>query len=189
MKKIIISLVLLGCLQGCLPTVFVAGAAAGGAVIYDHRSTVTMVQDRDITYSAQEKVDNDPQLKGRADIDVATFNHIVLLVGQAPTKELRDRAEALVKTVPNIRMLYNEITIEPPTSESVRANDAWITSKVKTVLFAEPNLNSSQLKIVTENGVVYMMGLTTKSQATLAADKTRNVAGVTKVVKLFEYIS
>ena len=86
-------------------------------------------------------------------------------------------------------MLYNEVTIEQPISNSARANDSWITTKVKTTLLTSPNLNSASLKIITENGVVYLMGLTTRTQAQIATDKTRTVAGVQKIVKLFEYIN
>lgn len=189
MKKTLFCILVAIFLQGCVPAAFVAGAAAGGAVIYDHRKPETILQDHDITYNAQNKLDDDAAIKTKASISVATFNHIVLLVGQAPTRALRDKAEALVKTVPNIRMLYNEITIESPISEADEANDTWITSKVKAVLFAERDLNSTQLKIITENGVVYMMGLTTRGQAQIATERARSVKGVRKVVKLFEYIS
>lgn len=189
MKKLLAGIFVVLLLQGCAPAAFVAGAAAGGSVIYDNRSTNAMLMDHDITYTAENKISADVQLKESASISVATFNGIVLLTGQAPTPALRTKAESLVKSVPHIRLVYNEITIEKPISNVAEANDAWITSKVKTVLFAERNLNSTQLKIVTENGVVYLMGLTTRSQAQLATDRTRTVTGVRKVVKLFEYIS
>jgi osmotically-inducible protein OsmY len=176
-------------LQGCAPAAFVAGACAGGAVIYDHRNTETMLFDQDATYNAQTKIDNDPELGEKAHISVSTFDRIMLLVGQAPTQDLRNKAECLAKAIPHVKMVYNEITVENPTAEMVRANDTWITSKVKTVLFANRNLHSSQIKIVTENGVVYLMGMITRSQAKVATTDASHVTGVCKVVKLFEYIS
>ncbi|MBU0745137.1 MAG: BON domain-containing protein [Gammaproteobacteria bacterium] len=188
MRKIPLIFAAILMLQGCIPAVFVAGAATG-FVVFDHRSARTMAEDRDVTFQIQNKFYNDKELRGQAHVSVTTFNHIALLLGQAPTAELRSKAEAIVKSNSKVKMLYNEVTIEKPISDMARANDTWITTKVKTVLAATPGLNSATLKIVTENKVVYLMGLTTRTQATLAAEKTRTVAGVVKVVKLFEYLN
>ncbi len=102
---------------------------------------------------------------------------------------MRNRAESIAKSNSNIKLLYNEVTVEQPISNSARANDLWITTKVKATLLTAKDLNSASLKIITENGVVYLMGLTTRAQAQIATDKTRTVAGVQKIVKLFEYIN
>ena len=189
MKKIIASLLIILLLPGCLPTVFIVGAAAGGSVIYDHRKTTTMVEDRDITFQTQNKISQNKELREQTHISIVTFNHIALLLGQAPNEELRSRAESIAKSNSKVKMLYNEITIEKPTSNTVRANDSWITTKIKTVLLTASGLSSTNLKVVTENGAVYLMGLTTHTQAQIATDKTRTVAGVKKVVKLFEYLN
>jgi osmotically-inducible protein OsmY len=189
MKKSIAIFLVIGLLQGCVPAAFVAGAAAGGAIIYDHRSTKVMIEDRNITFQSQNEIDHDQELHEKAHISVATFNRIVLLLGQAPDSELRHRAESIVKSNPKVKMIYNEVTIEKPISNIACANDAWITTKVKTLLLTTPDLNSTNLKIVTEKGVVYLMGLTTRTQAQIATNKTRTIAGVQKVVKLFEYLN
>jgi osmotically-inducible protein OsmY len=188
MKKILMIFLVTLMLYGCVPAAFVAGTAAG-VVIYDHRSAKTMVFDRNITFAIQHKFDNDQELREKAHLSVASFNHIVLLLGQVSEAGLRSKAEAMVKADSKVKMIYNEITIEKPISGMSCINDAWITAKVKTVLLAAPGLSSSNLKVVTENKVVYLMGLTTRTQAKLAADKTRAVAGVQKVVKLFEYLN
>ncbi|EKE01143.1 MAG: lipoprotein [uncultured bacterium] len=189
MKKIIAIFSTILFLQGCVPAVFVAGAAAGGAIIYDHRSSKTMVEDRDITFQTQNRLDRDQELRAQAHVSITTFNHIALLVGQTPNEELRNRAESIAKSNSKIKILYNEITIGEPISNTKCANDAWITTKVKTLLLTAPGLNSTNLKVVTENGVVYLMGLTTRTQAQIATNKTRTVAGIQKVVKLFEYLN
>jgi osmotically-inducible protein OsmY len=192
MKKIIVIILAFLLLPGCISTAIVAGAAAGaagGSIIYDHRSAKTMLDDRDITFNMQQELDHDKQLNGHANLSVASFNHIVLLVGQAPNSELRNRAEEILKSHTKIKMLYNEITIEKPISDIASANDSWITTKVKALLLATPGLNSATLKVVTENSVVYLMGLTTRSQAEIATDKARSIAGVQKIVKLFEYLN
>lgn len=175
-------------LEGCIPAAFVAGAATG-VVIYDHRPAKTIVEDREITFSIQHRLSYDNDLYQQANVSVTTLNHIVLLLGQTPTAQLRNQAEEIAKANTKVKMVYNEITIEKPILAIKRANDSWITTKVKTVLATVSGLNSTTLKVVTENGVVYLMGLTTRSQAALATAKTRTVAGVKKVVKLFEYIN
>lgn len=182
----ILSIVLL--LPGCIPAVFVAGAAAGGAIIYDHRDTKTMVTDRDATFQIQNKLDLDKDLAKQAHLSVVTFNHIALLVGQVPNEELRKQAETIAKANSQIKVLYNEITVEAPISRTQITNDTWITTKVKTTLLATPGLSSTNLKIITENGTVYLMGLITRTHADLATEKTRTVSGVKKIVKLFEYL-
>lgn len=175
-------------LPGCMPAIFVAGAATS-AVIYDQRNTKTIVEDRDLTFQVQHKFDNDPELRDKSHVSITSFNRIALLLGQVPTAELREKAEAIAKSNSNVKMLYNEITVENPISNMAKTNDAWITTKVKTVLAAASGLNSANLKIVTENKVVYLMGLTSRTQGQLATDKTRTVTGVEKVVKLFEYLN
>lgn len=176
-------------LQGCIPAVFVAGAAAGGSIIYENRDMKTIIKDRDITFQANQRIHANRELKARTNISAICFNHVMLLVGQAPTPELRSKAEKLARVSSNIRVFHNEITIEEPIEKGAEATDSWITTKVKTALLAEKGLNSTQIKIITENGTVYMLGLVTRGQAELATERTRSVEGVQKVVKLFEYIN
>ena len=188
MKKLLLLIVILPCVSACVPVAVVAGAAAGGAVVYNNRSMETMLHDRNITYKAQLKINTDPQLKNKTHISVATLNGTVLLVGQAPTEKLRARALNLVKTVAGIKRIYNQITIEAPTSALTRSSDSWITTKVKTAMLAERGLKSTQIKVVTENGTVYLMGLITPNQGNLAAKAARRVDGVQRVIKVFEYL-
>ena len=188
MKKIPLVFVLILMLQGCIPAAFVAGAATG-VVVFDHRSAKTMLQDRDITFQVQSKLGADLELRQEAHLSIISFNHIALLLGQTPTEEMRTKAEEIARSNSKIKMLYNEVTIQKPISQMARTNDSWITTKVKTVLAATVGLNSTSLKIITENKVVYLMGLTSRTQANLAAEKTRTVSGVVKVVKLFEYLN
>jgi len=192
MKHLIFILVLLIVLTGCAPTAFIVGAAAGatagGAVVYDNRGMDTIWQDNHISYHAQMRINTDDKLKHKTNISVATFDHVVLLVGEAPTEELRTYAENLVRQVPNIKRICNQITIGEPILTSTHSSDTWITTKVKSDMLTQKGLKSTQMKVVTENGIVYLMGLTTPSQGRLAAETARKVAGVKKVVEVFEYV-
>lgn len=179
---------LLCLLAGCIPVIVAAVAAtAGGAIIYDKRPSEVILQDQDISNRALNALNSDPQLQGVARVAVATFNHVVLIVGQTESEALRARAYADVRRVPNVKRVYNQMQISPILTTRDRGEDAWITSKVKTAMLAKRGLSSSQIKVVTENKVVYLMGLVTPGQAELATDVARHVTGVQKVVQVFEY--
>ena len=186
MKKLFIVLMILSILPGCIPVAFVAGATAGGAIVYDKRNLKTMMHDREIANRAQAKINNSAALRN-AHVSVASFNRIVLIIGQTPTPRQRALAYELVSSVPGIKRIYNRLTMAAPSSSLARANDAWITSKVKTMMLAKSGLHSTQIKVITENGVVYLMGVVGRKQAQLATNVARRVDGVQEVVKVFEY--
>lgn len=193
MKQLIRSIVLLLLvvpLISCVPAVIIAGAAGatlGGAVIYDQRSYKIMNQDHNARAIIQAQIDQDSQLRGQSHISVSVFNNIASLVGQAETVELRDRAYQITLKMPYIRRIYNEITIGTPLSALQRANDFWITTKVKTAMLRKSGLRSSNLKVVTEDKIVYLIGVSSPRQAAIAAEIVRRISGVKKVVKVFEY--
>jgi osmotically-inducible protein OsmY len=187
-KKILFILSIMCLLQGCVPVV--AGAAvgaAGGAVLYDRRPVKIMMQDDTMAYTIEKKLFANEKVRTQCHIVVTAYNGVVLLVGQAATKELKDQVTAIAKTVPKVKRIYNEVVIGTPTAYLIRTNDSWITTKVKTKLLTAKHLRSGQFKILTENGVVYMMGMVSRSQAQSAVNIVRHVDGVQKVVKVFEY--
>ncbi len=186
MKKIVALIGLSLSLQGC---VFVVGAAAGAAAIamvYDHRTISNSVEDTRIATKVANKLHRVPALKS-SHVDVSVFNHVVLLTGQTPNANAKKIAEDVAKTVPDVGRVYNQITIEGPTSSLTRTSDSWITTKIKTQMLATDDLKSSSIKIITENGVVYLMGVVSEQQADIAVDIARQVSGVQKVVKIFQY--
>ncbi len=191
MKRLIILLAMLFPLTGCVPAVIVAGTAVGatigGAIIYDKRSLKTQMHDRDASQTAQNLINHDRKLRDRSHISVATYNHIGLMVGQAQTPALRKRAFQLVSKIKYFRRIYNEVTIAGSTSEVQRANDDLMTGKVKAALLTAKGVHSNQIKVVTENSVVYLMGIVSKKQAKIAANVARRVSGVRKVVMVFQY--
>lgn len=191
MKKVLFLILFISPLVGCVPAVLVVGAAAGatleGAVIYDQRSYQTMNQDHNARSLAQYQLSNDSLLKGKSHISISIFNNIALLVGQAKTLEVRNRAYQIVSKIPNIRRIYNEISISTPTSAIQQANDSWITTKIRILMLGKSDLRSSNLKVITQNNVVYLMGIVTPKQAAMAADIARRITGVIKVIKVFEY--
>ena len=187
MKKLLAILCLILPLTGCIPAALVVGATAGGAIVYDKRSVSQIMLDRDISQTAQNVLNSDPMLKNRAHIGVATFNRVVLMVGEAETDALKQRAYQDVARVKKIRRIYNQVRIGKPAGFGRKTDDTWITTKVKTAMLTKRGLHSTQIKVVTEDGIVYLMGLVSHQQGALATATARRVAGVKKVVKVFEY--
>lgn len=174
-------------LSGCI---FVAGAAAGAAaiaVVYDHRGIQNTLEDNHIANQIIDRTRVVPALKNDSHVEVTVFNHIVLLTGETPTADLRNQAEALTKSVPGVAKVYNQLTIQDPTSTLTRTSDSWITTKIKSQMLTTDALKSSSIKVVTEDGTVYLLGIVTHSQADIATDIARKVSGVQKVIKIFRY--
>jgi osmotically-inducible protein OsmY len=189
MKKLITLLSLSCLLQGCI---FVVGAAAGAAAIamvYDHRPIEATIEDTKLANRISDRIYANKTLRNESHINVTVFNRIVLLTGETPNTEWRQEAEEVTKATPNVDRVYNQITIQGPTSSLTRTSDSWITTKIKSQLLATEDLktNTSSIKVVTENGVVYLMGTVTKQQADTAVDIARQVSGVQKVIKIFQY--
>lgn len=174
-------------LSGCVPAALVVGATAGGAVVYDNRPLKQMNKDHRANQIAKYRLEHDAGIEKKCHISAATYYGIMILVGQAPTPELKQRAYELVKNIPNVSRFYNEITVSDPNSLGQRADDAWITSKIRSKMLIQSGLHSTDIKVVTENGVVYLMGRVSHKQANIAANLARRVGGVRKVVKVFEY--
>jgi osmotically-inducible protein OsmY len=187
MKKLLTLISLALTLQGCI---FIAGAAAGAAaiaVVYDHRTIKLTLEDTNIANSISDKLSKIPALRESGHVDVTVFNGVVLLTGQTADAQARQQAEEISKSTPNVYKVYNQISLQAPTSSLTRTSDAWISTKIRTEMLARQNLKSSSIKVVTENGTVYLMGVVTQQQADISVDIARQVSGVQKVVKIFEY--
>ncbi|MDP3609898.1 MAG: BON domain-containing protein [Methylophilus sp.] len=186
LTKLILSSALATQLVACVPAV-IGGAAAGGAMASDRRTSGIFLEDENIELKAVKKMETN--LGEYSHVNVTSYNRNVLLTGEVPDDAKKALAESLLGEIPNIRQVTNEITVEPKTSLSTRSNDTYITSKIKTMFVTENRFPANLVKIVTENSVVYLMGLVTKEEAEAAVDIARNTSGVTKVVKVFEYIN
>jgi osmotically-inducible protein OsmY len=185
-RRIIMLCLVAYCLNGCVG-VFLAGAATGGLAVYDRRNLETLSTDQHIRYRVLKRISEDAAMK-KTHITAASFHKMLLLTGQVPTSAERIRAEHIARTVPHIKELYNEITISSPTTPATRTSDSWITVKVKTDLLGTKDLRSGDIKVVTEDSTVFLLGKVTKSQAEIAVDVARKVSGVKKIVKVFHYI-
>lgn len=174
--------------QGCAATIG-AGAATGAAVAYDRRTTGTFIDDQLIELKSLDAIRSDEELWEQSHINITSFNNIILLTGETPSEELRKRAQDRVGKLPKVRRVHNELQIAAPSAVLSRSGDTWITAKLKVELLNAQGLESTRIKVVTENGVVYLMGLVSRKEADLATEVARRVNGVQRVVKVFEYIA
>jgi osmotically-inducible protein OsmY len=166
----------------------VGGAAAGAAVAFDRRTAGVFVGDQEIELRAMNRLrEAFPQKTDN--ISATSYNRQVLLTGQVPDEATRTRATEVVKSIPDVRTVFNELTVSGVTSLTSDANDVTITGKVKARLLRDERVSGNNVKVVTEAGVVYLMGLVTQAEAEVATEIARTTSGVVKVVTLFEYIS
>lgn len=150
------------------------------------RSAGGFIDDEIIETKALVNIDKSSEQLAQSHIVVVSFNGTVLLAGQVGSEELRQAAAQAVSKL-NVRRVHNEITVSGDTSMVARSNDTWITSKIKSKVLVNGDIDGSTIKVVTENGVVYLMGLVSKQEAEAITEIARTTAGVQKVVRIFEY--
>ncbi len=153
------------------------------------RTMAQQLEDESIETKARVNIHAADAAFDEAHLVIVSFNGYVLLAGQVPTEALKARATDVVRKVHGVRRIYNEIEIASPSSAMTRTSDTWITAKVKSWLLGSPETEGLRVKVVTEDGVVYLMGLVTAEEARRIADKAAGISGVQRVVKLFELIT
>ncbi|WP_322980472.1 BON domain-containing protein [Pseudomonas sp. C11] len=120
-------------------------------------------------------------------IIVTAYNGVILIAGQTPRAELKDLAAQRARNVQGVKKVYNELQVQQPASLLARSNDSLLTTKIKTQMLADSSVPSSKVKVVTENGIVYLLGVVNRSEANAATAVVQSVSGVQRVVRLFEY--
>ncbi len=174
------------CLQGCVPLIIGAGVGAGVMVADDRRTSATMLEDQTIEIKAANLVKE--RFGDDAQIGVTSFNRYVLLTGNAPSEEVKTDVGLLVLEVPNVRNIQNELEVSGSGSLMSRGNDGLLSTRVKGRLVQNKEVGANHVKVVTESGTVYLMGLVTRAEAEEAAQTAATTGGVEKVVKVFEYL-
>jgi osmotically-inducible protein OsmY len=171
-------------LQGCFPAVI---AGAGGAVlsVVDRRTSGTQLEDEGIELRGLNRISE--RYGDKVHINLNSFNRTVLITGEVPDQATKAEIERMVRGVPNVRSVANEVQIAGLASLGSRTNDSFITSKVKARFVDADRFSPVHVKVVTEAAVVYLLGLVTDVEANDAVEIARTTGGVRKVVKLFEY--
>lgn len=175
-------------LQGCAPAVVVGAAATGVAIHHSRRDSTTMLSDQSIEMTINREIRSRDEWRDNSNIAVTAYNGQVLLTGQTPTPELREELLRLASNAQDVRKVFNGIAVRKPTAYSVRNHDTWLTSKVKARMLGRTDVDASRVLVHTQNSWVYLMGLVTPAEAEVATRIASEVKGVTKVVKVFEYV-
>jgi osmotically-inducible protein OsmY len=174
---------LIPALQGCYP----GGVTAGGVAFVnadDRRTSGAQIDDKGIERKAGRQIED--KYGDQVHVDVTSYNRFVVVAGEVPSQQIKDDIGAMVLGVENVRNVQNELTVGPVPSASSKANDALLTTKVKGN-FMSNKLDPNNVKVMTENGVVYLMGLVTRKEGDQAAELASKTGGVQKVVTMFEY--
>ena len=172
-------------LQGCFP-VIATGAGAGVLMAEDRRTSGTFIEDQSIELKASKRLEE--KFKNTIHINITSYNRTILMTGEVLTEDTKQEAEKIVRAVPSVSNVINELVIGLGSSYTSRSNDSYLTSKVKVRFVDLGKFQVNHVKVVTENSVVYLLGMVTRKEADNAVDIARTTGGVQKVVKLFEYI-
>jgi len=176
---------LAGALSACAPLIL-GGAAVGAMVAVDRRTSGAQVEDETIELKGATRLRD---LGDRAHVSVSSYNRQVLLTGEVPTEQAKQQAEQTIARVENVKGVVNELAVLPPSTLGQRSSDALISAKIKASFIDEKDLYVGAFRIVTERGVVYLMGRVTQHEADKATQLARTVSGVQRVVRIFEIIS
>jgi osmotically-inducible protein OsmY len=171
-------------LQGC-GALIIGGAAATAMVASDRRTTGTYVEDESIEWKVVDRMRNN---FAGAHVNATSYNRRVLLTGEAPTEEMKKQIEARVRSIDNVKDVVNELQVSGASSMASRGSDSLVTSNVKARMVNNGVFSPTHVKVLTEAGTVFLMGLVTQAEGEKAVEIARNTSGVVRVVKVFEYV-
>jgi len=174
-------------LQGCVAPVVAAGVGAGMMMsATDRRSTGAMVEDDTIESKSQKRIEE--KYKDSAHVSVTAYNRFALVTGSTVSEEAKMDIERIVGSIPNVKGIANEVVVGKGAAASSATSDSRVTGSVKVRFVKSPAFKADHVKVITEGGVVYLMGLVTHAEADAASDIASTTSGVQKVVRVFEYI-
>ena len=182
-----LSLICGAALQGCVG-VAATGTAFGGVAAQDRRTPGSLVDDQYIELKVLAAIRKDTAMASQTHINATSFNGLVLLTGEAPGESLRERIVEITRSTPGVQAVQNEVALKAPSTLAARTSDTLVTGKVKLALLRDGRVNAARVKVVTERGTVYLMGLLRQEEADQATEIVRRVKGVQRVVKVIEYI-
>lgn len=174
-------------LTACVEALIAGAAIATVDIIHDRRTVGEYVDDTSIELTIQNYIIANPSIRNSTHIKAVSWNGILLVTGEIDTEETKQVLMTKIQTIAGIRQVVDESTITGKTALLARTNDAWISTKVKSQLLLKTGLDANRVKVITTRGSVYLMGIVTSNEAMIATDLARNVKGVARVIKVFEY--
>ena len=189
LKKLTALLAITSILQGCVALGIAGGAAVATKVGTDPRTMGSQLDDETLELKVYNAVNKDTQIKQEARVVVVSYSKRILLIGQVPDENLKSVASSLARGVEGVEDVYNEMRIGSPISFGRISQDAWITTKIKSDMLINSSVKTTDIKAITENKEVFLMGNVTQDQASAAAEVARNISGVERVIKVFKYLN
>jgi osmotically-inducible protein OsmY len=176
-------------ISGCAGLV-VGGIAMSASVAHDRRTAGSYIEDQNIELKALDRINSKETRRESSSISVTSYNQIILITGQVESAEVKENAKQLIKSIAKVKRVVNELEISPAATTSESTSDSYITAKVKVKLInlGVPGFDTTLIKIKTERGVVYLMGIVTQREVDAIIERVRTVSGVKKVVKVFEIL-
>lgn len=163
---------------------FVAGAATTASIVIDPRSTQEIWNDNNIEFEVAG-IGNKAPFRGNARITASSYNGTVVLMGQANTESLKRDFESQARKIKGVKNIHNQLRVKDPISMGEISHDSWITTKVKSALLANSELNGVKIKVITEDKEVFLLGYVSQQHADIATDIARNTSGVKQVIRAF----
>lgn len=174
-------------LQGCVPAMIAGGAAVSVMSAHDRRSTGVQTDDETTEWKAAQRVPE--KYKAFSHLNFTAYNRRVLITGEVPNEEAKTLIGEQTRQLEGVKDIFNEVNIAPASALGNRSNDSYITSKLKARLVDSNQLSANHIKVVTENGVAYLMGIVTDREAKVAVAIARTTDGVRRVVTLMEVVN
>ncbi len=191
MKNTLVFILIPIMLSACSALMTGGAEVTGLSVLHDRRTSKALLIDERIEINAGIELNAHDDIRSKCHFNVTAYNGTVLVTGEAPTEKLRQKIISIIQTITGVKLIHNEIKVAPLSSFSTRAHDTLITAKVKSSLSNVKNLpgfDATRVKVITENGVVYLLGLVHKNEGLVATEIARRETGVKQVVKIFEII-
>lgn len=189
-RNALFSLIFISCFSLASCGTYMA-ATNDGAVSEDYgkRTMGTIVEDNSIESKAQININRANETLNNANIDIISFNRILLITGQVPDNNSKQEVTSIAEKVRHVRRVHNELEIANSTSIMTRTSDSFLATKVNSNLIGAKGVDSDRIKVIVENGTVYLMGLVTQEEAKRTINTIKEVSGIKAIVKVFEYIS
>ena len=193
MKKLFLSLVLLNCLliSACSSVATNPDTLTEQTLLQDRRTREAILMDKDIETEAYSELNSEDDLLKQSHFTITAYNGVVLITGEAPNEALRKKIIATIQVVPHVKLIHDNLIIASPSDANSRANDQLITDTVKTALSqirTMPDFDPAMIKVITENGTVYLMGLVQRDEGTVVINVTKLQPGINQIVTVFEYV-
>lgn len=185
----IVTLLCAASLSGCVATMLGAAAVTTVDVVHERRSVGAYVDDGAIEVQVMQYMLRNETLREQTHLSATSLNGVVLVTGEALNIQAKNRVLDYIQQLEGVRQVVDESEILAKSDWQSRARDTWLTTKVKTTLYAKTGFDANRVKVVSERGTVYLMGLVTKAKADQAVEIVRHIDGVQRVVKVFEYVS